>query len=333
MHATVATQLYITSIMAIMIWTSFGGLLWGVAHKNGGDYPLFTIDLTTKDYKQVALLMDKPTEVIYDCINDKMYVAQGGDNFVVDEIDMSNADIIKSLDVDGSYPGLEYVDGILYGSTAKSPIGDGLRILDPITSVAQVLTAIHDNDESISGLAYNIETNTMYGVTAGGVTSVLVTIDLTTGEILPTVTGTGIESLVSLTFDNNGLLYGGDKSGNIYLINTDNGDTELFVDLSTPEDLGNINGLTWVSESGCITKKPTHNPTLAPSQPTLNPSISTKSPSISTESPSISTKAPSISTKSPSISTKSPSISTKSPSISPSNDSGEGEGPSESSND
>eukprot|EP01084_Bolivina_argentea_P000355 676_1 len=119
MHAIVATQLYITSIMAIMIWTSFGGLLWGVAHKNNGDYPLFTIDLTTKDYKQVALLMDKPTEVIYDCINDKMYVAQGGE-FIIDEIDMSDGNIIKTLYVDGKWPALEYVDGILYGYTASS---------------------------------------------------------------------------------------------------------------------------------------------------------------------------------------------------------------------
>eukprot|EP01083_Nonionella_stella_P075730 205961_1 len=209
MHATVATQLYITSIMAIMIWTSFGGLLWGVAHKNGGDYPLFTIDLTTKDYKQVALLMDKPTEVIYDCINDKMYVAQGGE-FIIDEIDMSDGNIIKTLYVDGKWPALEYVDGILYGYTANSHIGDGLRILDPITSVAQLVTPVYYG-VTLAALAYNVETHTMYGSsTDGGGEGVLVTIDLTTGQIL---TATGMEPgpIVSLVFDNDGVLYGGDK--------------------------------------------------------------------------------------------------------------------------
>eukprot|EP01084_Bolivina_argentea_P000358 682_1 len=214
---------------------------------------------------------------------------------------MSDGNIIKTLYVDGKWPALEYVDGILYGYTASSYVGDGLRILDPITSVAQLVTPVVgevDYGITLAALAYNVETNTMYGTTGGDdYPGTLVTIDLTTGQIL-TAASIELGPIVSLVFDNDGLLYGGDKSGNIYLINTDNGDTELFVDLSTPEDLGNINGLTWVSESGCITKKPTHNPTLAPSQPTLNPSISTKSPSISTESPSISTKAPSISTKS-----------------------------------
>eukprot|EP01084_Bolivina_argentea_P000359 684_1 len=190
---------------------------------------------------------------------------------------MSDGNIIKTLYVDGKWPALEYVDGILYGYTASSYVGDGLRILDPITSVAQLVTPV-DYHIVLAALAYNIETNTMYGSPTddGAAEGVLVTIDLTTGQML---TATGIHhidgelyvDMVSLVFDNDGVLYGGDKDGRIHRINTNNGDTELFVDLFTIEDLDDITGLTWVSDSGCITKQPTQQPTLAPSEPTLNP--------------------------------------------------------------
>eukprot|EP01084_Bolivina_argentea_P105119 188182_1 len=160
-------------ILVIMTWTSFAGLLWGTSV----DKTLFTVDVDTKEYNTIATEftgLESAVELVYDCINKKMYVSEGGcestTGCVVIEMDMSG-NVVGSSNVGGMYLGLEYADGILYGWNFQGPVSDGLKILDPTTGTALSIpsyyyTGYRDNFgqvKPIGALAYMLETNTMYG--------------------------------------------------------------------------------------------------------------------------------------------------------------------------
>jgi len=60
---------------------------------------------------------------------------------------------------------------------------------------------------SISGLAYDVSSGTLFGITAGGLPADLIRIDLTTGAAT-FVGSTGLDRVGSIEFGPDGLLYG-----------------------------------------------------------------------------------------------------------------------------
>ncbi|MCB9846561.1 MAG: hypothetical protein H6811_11330 [Phycisphaeraceae bacterium] len=123
----------------------------------------------------------------------------------------------------GSFTGLEYVGGTLFGAYITGGGGAApstLATLDPTTgaSVDIGLTGVGP----VTGLAYDVSSGIMYGSTAGvpGVsTSLLVTIDLGSGLATP-IGDTGVV-LGSIEFGSNGRLYGGGgqvNTGQIFVI-------------------------------------------------------------------------------------------------------------------
>eukprot|EP01084_Bolivina_argentea_P105118 188181_1 len=295
------TYLYITSIL-IMVSPSFGGLLYGIEKEKG---ILFTVDVTAEpvEYKELGEFSGFDTKMLdidYDCINKKMYVSaqkqKNEETSIVSEINMNDATEISSVSVSGVYKALEYVNhSTLYGWNMDDAWHHGLRILNPVTGNAYFIsTGISDDVDPLGGIAYSIETNTMYGVTSpNDKKSLLLTIDLDSGEPA-TVILTEIEQISSLAFADNGVLYGGTSGdgidmGIIYEIDTDTGATTPVIDISGDEKgdaVFKITGLTWVSDEGCPTIQPTASPSVAPTEPTLIP---TKSP---TNNPTITTLTP-----------------------------------------
>eukprot|EP01083_Nonionella_stella_P103608 295985_1 len=182
----------------------------------------------------------------------------------------------------------------------------------------------------MSGLAYDICTDTMYGVTNEN-PSLLVSINLDTGVPFET-RDTGKEGFISLAFGDNCVLFGGTSSGEIYTIDTETGKTKSLIATIEldEENLENIVGLTFIATNGCLTKQPTANPTISPtvhtSKPTKNPTKTpTKNPTKNpTKTPTKNpTKNPTkVPTKNPTKApTKNPTTPTKYPTQKPTTDS------------
>ena len=126
--------------------------------------------------------------------------------------------------------GLEYVNGILYGTAIPYSCEPSLLVtVDPATGSTTVIGPTGKGP--ISGLAWDPVTETMYGVTGCWQLfgfAEFVTIDLGTG-LATTVGGTGVH-LGSLEFGANGLLYAGGNNrdgGHLYVIDTATGAAAL----------------------------------------------------------------------------------------------------------
>lgn len=143
-----------------------------------------------------------------------------------------------------AFNGLEYVNGVLYGTGIASSCGSSnLMILYPASGTTTLIGPTGMGP--ISGLAWNEVHQVMYGIT--GCTqqlgpSNLVTIDMTTGAA--TVVGpTGITA-GSLEFGPNGKLYAGGNrvdGGNLYEIDPNTGAATLV----GWTGLGGVTGLTF----------------------------------------------------------------------------------------
>lgn len=126
--------------------------------------------------------------------------------------------------------GLEYADGVLYGTAIPYSCEPSLLVtLDPTTGSTTVIGPTGMGP--IAGLAWDPVSETMYGVTGCWQLfgfAQLVTIDLGAG-LATAVGGTGVH-LGSLEFGANGLLYAGGNNrdgGHLYVIDTATGAATL----------------------------------------------------------------------------------------------------------
>ncbi|MFC2173206.1 hypothetical protein ACFLU6_11330 [Acidobacteriota bacterium] len=191
---------------------------------------LFSIDLETGSATFIGTLPAPVTEIEYDNVNAILYAEESDGDTRLFSIDPETADHIDDVSHTwGAFTGMEFVGTTLYAtyiSTGGGAAPSELVIVDPDTGNFALigLTGVGP----VTGLAYQIESGTMYGVTAGSQPSSLVTIDLDTGAA--TIVGpTGLDRIGGLEFGRNGRLYGGvaqnasSYAGYLVRINPDTG--------------------------------------------------------------------------------------------------------------
>jgi len=202
------------------------------------------------------------TEIEFDNDTRRGYTQFPDGSFGGQEFDMTTgAGIGNPNSTSGAFTGLEWVGSSLYATMISVPQGASqLRTLHPSTGISTIIGSTGINNP-IAGLAYDVATATMYGITGGarGGSSNLVTINLTTGTAV--VVGTVGFNGGSLEFGLDGNLYAGSVggTGNLYRINKATGASTL-VGATT---FTNITGLTLVTAAA-----PTPTPT--PTPPTTN---------------------------------------------------------------
>ena len=181
---------------------SAGSVLYGCS--GYGEYLRF--DLTTGAATQVGYL-PYATEIEYDPISGRAFAQLSAVFSGMEFNPMTGAAIADSLPNDGFYDGLEYVGSVLYGTATHTPCGASeLRILDPWTGTSTLVGPTGLGP--IAGLAYDVNTATMYGITgcANG-NSQLLHVNLASGAA--TVIGSVGFEAGSLEFGPDGNLYGG----------------------------------------------------------------------------------------------------------------------------
>ena len=212
---------------------------------------LFLLNLTTGTGTLICNLPTYPdpgaTEIEYDQATAKAFLEArdgvfGGQMFNIFTCAGIGA-LLPTNDI--TFNGLEFVDGVLYGTAIPGQCQPSqLAILDPATGAS---TAIGPTGQGpIAGLAWDEETQTMYGITGCAQQlgpSKLVRVDLAT--VAAAVVGSTDRSLGSLEFGQNGLLYAGGDSrdgGNLYVIDPTSGASALV----GPTGFGSVTGLTLV---------------------------------------------------------------------------------------
>jgi hypothetical protein len=158
------------------------------------------------------------TELEYDPITDELWVESvNGDTEIV-RVDPAIGAIVEVVDHGPvSLAGMEFINGVLYaavigiGGGGGSPEGgQGGSVLATVNLATGNLNNLGPitAPSVISGLAYDEATDTLYGITAGGVPADLITINRATGQA--TVVGpTGYTRIGSIEFGPDGFLYGG----------------------------------------------------------------------------------------------------------------------------
>jgi extracellular elastinolytic metalloproteinase len=123
-----------------------------------------------------------------------------------------------------SFTGLEFVGSTLYGTTISGPgSASELRTMDPVTGASTIIGATGFGP--ISGLAYDVAADIMYGITGGfGAGAQLLRIDLATG-VATSIGVTGFQA-GSLEFGPDGNLYAGGtgvSSGELWRVDIETG--------------------------------------------------------------------------------------------------------------
>lgn len=180
-----------------------GDTLYGV--DKGGD--IFTVDETTGEGTLVGNLGISSTEIEYDNAAAQGWTQLPNGDFEASEFDLATGMAIGPLIPNGAaFTALEYVGNILYGAHIPASLSPStLSTLDPATGISVIigLTGVGP----ISGLAYDVLSDTMYGIAGGPGPADLLTLDLGTG-VATVVGSTGIQA-GSLQFGANGQLFAG----------------------------------------------------------------------------------------------------------------------------
>lgn len=211
---------------------------------------LFTIDLTTGAGAFVGTLpiINVPmigntriTEIEYDMATGRAFLQFSPSTFVYQGQEFNimtgaGIGIVVPNDMPGGnnivYTGLEWVGATLYGTVITGGGGPvELRTLNPDTGASTLIGVTGTGP--IAGLAYNPNTNVMYGIAGSSGPADLYTIDLMTG-VATIVGSTGIQA-GSLEFGPDGNLYAGgtgtvapyDNQGSLYRINPATGASTL----------------------------------------------------------------------------------------------------------
>jgi len=205
---------------------------------------LFVIDLLTGAGTLIGTLPTGSTEIECDEGGDPdCFVQNPNGGLAITQFDITNGSGLGPTVEDGAaFNGLEYVDGVLYGTSITAGQGPStLQTLDPFTGVATAigLTGVGP----ISGLAFDTVSvsGAMYGIAGGPGPANLYTIDLATG-VATVVGSTGIQA-GSLDFGPDGILYAGGTGpdgGNFYRINVTTGASTLV----GPTGFSSVTGLT-----------------------------------------------------------------------------------------
>jgi len=198
---------------------------------------LFTIDLITGAGTHVCDLPTYPdpgaTEIEFDEVSGLAYVQARDGIFSGQLFDILSCSAMGALvpTNDLVLNGLEYVNGVLYGTATPYSCEPSLLVtLDPTTGSTTVIGPTGMGP--IAGLAWDPVSETMYGVTGCWQLfgfAQLVTIDLATG-LAVTVGGTGVH-LGSLEFGADGVLYAGGNNrdgGHLYVIDPATGSATLL---------------------------------------------------------------------------------------------------------
>lgn len=200
-----------------------------------------------------------PTEIAFDPASRRALVQEGGFTFQGNEFDIATgAAIGPIIDEGANFAGLEWVGNVLYGTTMDTVGGPSkLRTLNPWTGANTIIGPTGQGP--IAGLAYDTNTATMYGVTAGNGPKDLVTIDLATGAA--TIVGPLGITAGSLKFGSDGILYAGGartQTGRLYTVNTATGAATLVGPVGFTDDVTGLmlvctEPLTQASISGRVT--------------------------------------------------------------------------------
>jgi hypothetical protein len=209
---------------------------------------LFTVNLTNGAGTHVCDLPIYPdpgaTEIEFDDLTSLAWVQTRDGTFNGQLFDILTCAGIGALKPTNnlSINGLEFVGGTLYGAAIPFACEPSTLVrLDPLTGA--VVSIGPTGAGPIAGLAYDLASATMYGVTGCSTAgfSELVTVDLATGAAT-SVGSTGVY-LGSLEFGPTGLLYAGGSNldgGNIYTVDTATGAATLL----GPSGFGSVTGLT-----------------------------------------------------------------------------------------
>lgn len=242
------TALAMVAVLALIPAVGHSQALYGCDR----DARLFIVDLATGSGTLVCELptfMDPgATEIEHEAGGVWAYVQSRNGVFSAQAFDVFRCSALGNLvNNGGAFNGLEYVDGVLYGTSIPfSCQPSELRILDPDAGSSTLVGATGLGP--VGGLAWDPITATMYGITGCSQQgfSDLVTIDLATG--LATLVGSTGMTAGSLEFGPDGMLYaGGDNSdgGNLYLVDPADGSTTLV----GATGFGSVTGLTYVDIS------------------------------------------------------------------------------------
>ena len=200
--------------------TSRGGLAYPTpgmyATDNAGNF--FRIDLATAAPSIVSsafacsALAAAATELEYNNDTHQGIVQDSDGNFSFNTLDFATGFPSSPTTPDGAaLQGMEWIYGILLATAIIEPNTPSyLVLLDPVSGGLSPVGPTGVNN--ISGLAWHEPSHTLYGVTAGGAPSILLTIDINTGAATP-VADTGVV-LGSLEFGPDGRLYGGGGQAN-----------------------------------------------------------------------------------------------------------------------
>jgi uncharacterized repeat protein (TIGR01451 family) len=234
----------------------------------GGE--LFSVDLGTGAGSPIGEMPEwLAAEIEYDNLSDRLFAAEGFAPWYGDgvgprlyELDpLTGAEIMSvTLTEPCALPGLEFVDGTLYGTCSNSPGGDPhLVTIDPDTGDVTPVGGDMYVYDLIHGLAYDESSGIMYGLEAGDETdNDLWQIDLDDGEahwlcdIWDVDDGYYEDDLRSIEFGPDGVLYGG-LSGDSDLVRIDIAPDEGYCDMHRIGDTGfSITGLTLMGPESAV---------------------------------------------------------------------------------
>ena len=231
---------YMRSALAIIAVACSGILLQaapasaqGVMYASTAYGEYLSIDLATGAGTLIGYLPSAfvygATEIEYDPISGRAFVQGRDGTFIGQEFNpLTGAAIGGQIYDGGSFNGLEFVGGTLYGTVIFGQCGSSqLRTLDPWSGSSTLIGATGLGP--ISGLAYDAGTATMFGATGcSHGRSNLVRLDLSSGAA--TVVDTlGFEA-GSLEFGPDGKLYAGGSfggSGALFRVDPANGTVSL----------------------------------------------------------------------------------------------------------
>ncbi len=224
-----------------LIGPTGGEILYG--SDRSGNY--FTVNLATGTGTFVGVLPSGSTEIEYDPLSGRAFSQFPDGAFQGQEFNPLTGGVIGGpIPNGGSYTGLEWVGGTLYGTVIFAGGGASpsqLRILNPFAGTSTLVGPTGVGP--ISGLAYDAAAGIMYGIAGGPGPANLYTINLITGAA--TVVGNTGFRAGSLEFGPDGQLYAGGDA-DVYRINTTTG-ASTFVG---PSGFGHVTGLALVGASG-----------------------------------------------------------------------------------
>jgi hypothetical protein len=242
----VVTLASLCVLLSVFSVSAFGQALYGCDREGR----MFTIDIATGAGTFECELPTYPdpgaTEIEYEEGGIRAYVQARDGFFAAQVFDVFRCNALGTpVNNSAAYNGLEFVAGVLYGTSIPySCEPSDFRILHPRTGTSTLIGPTGLGP--ISGLAWDVATGTMYGITgcADDGLSDLVTIDMATGAA--TIVGPTGVTAGSLEFGPDGQLYAGGNNrdgGNLYRISTLDGSATLV----GPTGFGSVTGLTFVN--------------------------------------------------------------------------------------